>query len=322
MEYKDYYQSLGVAKDADNDAIKRAYRKLARQFHPDMNPGDKKAEERFKEVNEAYEVLSDADKRQKYDQFGSQWQQYSRAGGRPEDFWQQWGGGRAGAPGGGQGRTVTPEEFEQLFGQGGMGGSGFSNFFEMLFGQMGGQPGRSSGFGGQQPFGGRRPAARPPVEHKIEITLEEAFSGATRMLQWSDGRQIEAKIPAGVKTGSKVRLRDQVAGDIMLKVEVLPHAQFQREGDNLRVNVPVDLYTAVLGGEITVPTLERALILTVPPETANGKQFRLRGKGMPHLRHPDQRGDLIATVAIQLPANLTDEEKELFTQLRQLRQSR
>jgi curved DNA-binding protein len=160
------------------------------------------------------------------------------------------------------------------------------------------------------------------VEHKIEITLEEAFSGATRMLQWSDGRQIEAKIPAGVKTGSKVRLRDQVAGDIMLKVEVLPHAQFQREGDNLRVNVPVDLYTAVLGGEITVPTLERALILTVPPETANGKQFRLRGKGMPHLRHSDQRGDLIATVAIQLPANLTDEEKELFTQLRQLRQSR
>jgi curved DNA-binding protein len=141
MEYKDYYQSLGVAKDADNDAIKRAYRKLARQFHPDMNPGDKKAEERFKEVNEAYEVLSDADKRQKYDQFGSQWQQYSRAGGRPEDFWQQWGGGRAGAPGGGQGRTVTPEEFEQLFGQGGMGGSGFSNFFEMLFGQMGGQAG-------------------------------------------------------------------------------------------------------------------------------------------------------------------------------------
>jgi curved DNA-binding protein len=317
MEYKDYYQSLGVAKDANTEAIKRAYRKLARQYHPDMNPGDKGAEERFKEVTEAYEVLSDPDKRQKYDQFGSQWQQYSRAGGQPEDFnWQQWGG----MPGGGQTRTMSPEEFEQIFGQGMGGSGGFSDFFEMLFGQMGGQGRRTSGFGGQRPVGGRRPAARPPVEQAIQITLEEAFQGATRMLQWSDGRQIEAKIPPGVRTGSKVRLRDPAAGDIMLKVEVLPHVQFQREGDNLRVTVPVDLYTAVLGGEITAPTLERSLVLTIPPETPNGKQFRLRGKGMPKLRQPDQRGDLIATVETQIPTNLSDDEKALFEQLRQLRQ--
>jgi curved DNA-binding protein len=140
------------------------------------------------------------------------------------------------------------------------------------------------------------------------------------MLQWSDGRQIEATIPRGVRTGSKVRLRDPAAGEVMLKIEVLPHPQFQREGDNLRVNVPVDLYTAVLGGEISVPTLERPLILIIPPETANGRQFRLRGKGMPKLRHPDNRGDLVATVDVQLPANLSEQEKELFAQLKNLRQ--
>jgi curved DNA-binding protein len=315
MEYKDYYQSLGVAKDADSDSIKRAYRKLAREHHPDLNPGDKKAEERFKEINEAYEVLSDPGKRQKYDQFGSQWQQFARSGGRPEEFnWQQWGG----MPGGARTRTVTPEEFEQMFGQG-LGGSGFSDFFEMLFGQMGGQSRRSSGPGGQRPFASQT-RSRLPIEQSIQITLEEAFQGSTRMLQWSDGRQIEAKIPRGVRTGSKVRLRDPAAGEVMLKIEVLPHPQFQREGDNLRVNVPVDLYTAVLGGEISVPTLERPLMLIIPPETANGRQFRLRGKGMPKLRHPDNRGDLVATVDVQLPANLSEQEKELFAQLKNLRQ--
>lgn len=320
MEYKDYYQVLGVSKNASADEIKKAYRKLARKYHPDVNPGDGAAEERFKELNEAYEVLSDPDKRQKYDQFGAQWRQYQRAGGRPEDFdWSRW----AGWPGG-QGtysRTVSPEEFEQIFG----GAGGFSDFFETLFGS-----GRSR-TGGFTDFGGRQYQPRPrrgqDVEHTIQVTLDEAFHGTTRSLQWEGGRTIEARIPRGVETGSRIRLSGQgqagpaggPPGDLYLRVEVLPHSTFQREGNNLRVTVPVDLYTAILGGSVEVPTLERTVKLTIPAETANGKVFRLRGLGMPQLRNPDQRGDLYATVDVQLPQNLSDREKELFQELRKLR---
>lgn len=325
-QYRDYYQTLGVSKTADQDAIKKAYRKLARQHHPDVNPEDKKAEERFKDINEAYEVLSDPEKRQKYDQFGAQWQQYERGGGRPEDFWQQYGGARGGPGGQGYSRSVSPEEFEQIFGQGMGGEAGFSDFFETLFGGMGGR--QSSGFGGQgyEP----RPRRGRDAEHPIEITLEEAFQGTTRLLQREDGRQSEVKIPRGAKTGTRVRLRGEggsgaaggEAGDLYLRVEVLPHARFERDGDDLKVTVPIDLYTAVLGGKVAVPTLPQGAVnLTVPAETANGRVFRLRGQGMPQLRNAEQRGDLYATVEVQLPRNLTPEEKVLFEQLRDLRQS-
>ena len=328
MKVQDYYQTLGVSKNADEKTIKKAYRKLARQYHPDVNPGDKAAEERFKAINEAYEVLGDSEKRQKYDQFGAQWQQYERAGGRPEDFnWSQW----ASQPGGrGQSytRTVSPEEFAQMFG-GGSGSGGFSDFFETLFGGMGQQSGGSFGFndfGGGQTYQ-PRPRQGRDTEHTVQITLEEAFQGTTRTLQWENGRSIQAKIPRGVDTGSRIRLSGQggsgqaggQAGDLYLTVEVQPHAVYQREGDNLRMEVPVDLYTAVLGGQVEVRTIDKSVNLTIPPETANDKLFRLGGLGMPRLRQPDKRGDLYVTVKVTLPRQLSAKEKELFAELRALR---
>lgn len=323
MEYKDYYAILGVSKNATEDEIKKAYRKLARKHHPDVNPGDATAENKFKDINEAQEVLLDPEKRKLYDRFGSQWEQYQRAGGQAQDFdWSQW----QGQPGAQRGytRTVNPEEFEELFGAQG----GFSDFFESLFGgSMGGRPG-SSDFGGfaRQQVRSRRGRDQ---EHTVEITLEEAFHGTTRTLEWEDGRKIEAKIPRGVKNGSKVRLGGQgglgssggQAGDLYLKVKVQPHDRFQREGDDLKTTVPVDLYTAVLGGKVSVSSLDRTVSLTIPPETDNGKQFRLRGLGMPNLRNPDKRGDLYAVVSIQIPHNLNEEEKKLFSQLKEARRA-
>jgi curved DNA-binding protein len=322
MEYKDYYQTLGVSKGAKAEDIKKAYRKLARKYHPDMNPDDKSAEDKFKELNEAYEVLSDPEKRKKYDQFGSQWQQYERSGGRPEDFdWSQW-SAQPGQPGqsGGYTRTVSQEEFQQMFG-GGLGG--FSDFFEMLFGDIGM---RGGGFERGQPFQTQVGRGAQDSTQVVQITLEEAYKGTQRSLQWEDGRRIEAKIPPGVHTGSKVRLSGQgprgrggKAGDLYLKIEVLPHAHFKQEGDDLRVSVPVDLYTAVLGGKAKVPTLDKTVELTIPPGTDNGKVFRLRGLGMPKLRNPKERGDLYASVEVKLPKELNAQEKKLFEQLRDLR---
>lgn len=305
MEYKDYYKILGVNKTADDKEIKKAYRKLARQYHPDKNPDDKAAEDKFKDVAEAYEVLSDAEKRQKYDQFGSRWQEMGSAGGWP---------GSSGP----YTRTISPEEFEALFG-GRMGrstgGSGFSDFFESLFGGMGGQP--ASGFGGRQ----YQPRPRD-AEHTVQVSLAEAFQGTTRTLQWEDGRSLTAKIPKGVVSGSRIRLSGQGydGGDLYLTVEVLPDARFERDGDDLRVTADVDLYTLLLGGKAEVPTLTGNVKLTIPEGTVNGRQFRLRGQGMPQLKQPDQRGDLFVIVNAKLPENLTQEEKELFNQLREMRQ--
>jgi curved DNA-binding protein len=319
MDVKDYYKTLGVSKSASQEDIKKAYRKLARKHHPDVNPGDQAAEERFKEINEAYEVLSDAEKRKKYDQFGAQWQQYERTGGRPEDFnWGQW--QPSPGAGGASYRTVNPEEFEELFGSAG----GFSDFFETLFGrQRARQPG---GFGQREAYQ-PRPRSGQDTEHTLQISLEEAFHGATRTLEWEDGRRIEAKIPRGVDTGSRVRLRGQgepgraggAAGDLYLRIEVLPHDRFTREGDNLRVTIPVELFTALLGGKAAVSTLDKTVNLDIPPETANGKTFRLRGLGMPRLKNPDERGDLYAVAEVTLPRNLSQREKELVQEWQELR---
>jgi curved DNA-binding protein len=309
MEFKDYYDVLGVSRDASQAEIKKAYRKLARKYHPDVNPDDKAAEERFKEANEAHEVLSDPEKRKQYDQFGSQWKQYSQARGanvNMDDFFRQYGGA--------QGGYRTNVNMEDLFG--GAGGSGFSDFFDAMFGNMG-------GMGFQQP-GGRRTQQRqmPRAESEAEITLVEAFQGTTRLLQRADGSRIEIKIPAGVKTGSKIRMSGATdgGGDLFVTVKVQPHPIFTREGDDLRVKVPVDLYAAVLGGTATVPTLEKSLKLTIPAGRSSGQTIRLKGQGMPKLQEKGQRGNLLVDVQVVIPQELSDEERELFEKLRALHQ--
>lgn len=328
MEYKDYYAILGVPKNADEKAIKSAYRKLARTHHPDVNPDKPEAEARFKEVNEAYAVLSDGEKRKMYDKFGAEWEDYQRAGFGPNDAPMR---GRT-SPSGQRGstRTMTPEEFQEIFGRGfgqrpsggfstSFGGSGgFSDFFEAMYG--------SSAAAGGDPRSAVRPRKGRDVDAPIEVSLEEAFSGGTRALQWEGGRRIEVTVPRGVRTGSRVRISGQgeagasggPAGDLYLTVTVAPHPIFTREGDDLRVTVPVDLYSAVLGGEVRVPTMERPVVLTVPAGTQNGRSIRLRGLGMPVLRNPEQRGDLYAVVDVHVPSDLTAEQRRLFEELRAL----
>ncbi len=321
MEYKDYYKILGVPKNATEKDIKSAYRKLARKLHPDVNPNDKSAQEKFKDVNEAYEVLGDAEKRKKYDELGANWQQYEqyqRAGG-PQQGPFQWGGGNAA---GGQYRTVSPEEFEQIFGD--LGGA--SDFFRTFFGGGGGGTG---GARYSQPRGGTR-TARPrrgeDIETPVEVTLEEAYRGTKRMLQL-DGRRIEVNIKPGVRTGSRVRVAGQgypgmgngQAGDLYLDIEVLSNPQYERRGDDLYTEAPVDLYTAILGGEVRVPTLKGGnLLLKIPPQTQNGRQFRLAGKGMPRLNEPNSFGDLYVKARIVLPENLSERELKLFRELAEL----
>jgi curved DNA-binding protein len=314
MQYRDYYQTLGVKKDASQDEIKKAYRKLARKYHPDVNPDDPNAEEKFKDINEAYQVLSDEEKRQKYDRFGSQWKQYQQTGGRAEDFdWSQW--SAQGQPGGRSYRTVSQEELEQMFG-GGLGG--FSDFFTTLFGGMagGGATRRTTRGSSAQTMqrGG-------DIEHEVQISLQEAFNGTTRLLTFEDGRRIEATIPPGVKTGSKIRLSGQGSpgprgsGDLYLKIKVAPDPKFSRDGDNLRIVQPVDLFTALLGGEVSVSTIDKTVKLTIPPESDSGKTFRLKGLGMPKLNHPEKRGDLYVTIQIQVPKKLTANQKKQFKDL-------
>ncbi len=317
MEYKDYYKLLGVAKDASEKDIKAAYRKLARKLHPDVNPNDKTAEQKFKEVNEAYEVLSDAEKRTKYDALGANWkdyEQYQRAGSTGPFTWGDTHGGSAG--GRTTYRTIDPEEYEQIFGD--LGGA--SDFFRTFFG--GGFAGTPSGFGGGRATYGVNLPGRD-IEQPVEITLDEAYHGAKRILQ-KDGKKIEVDIKPGVKTGSRIRLAKQgspgvgggPAGDLFLIIEVLPDARFERNGDDLTVEVPVDLYTAVLSGEVAVPTPKGThVMLKIPPETPNGKKFRLANKGMPKLNDANAFGNLYAQLKVVLPEKLNAKEKELFEEL-------
>ena len=316
MDYKDYYKTLGVGKAASESEIKTAYRKLARKFHPDINK-EKGAEDKFKEVNEAYQVLSDPEKRKKYDQFGADYKQYQSTGGNPQDFWGQWARQQQGQPQGGY-RTVTQEELNEMFGGSG-GFGGFSDFFESLFGGgMGAaQPGRTTTRRTRQTQSA--PISRD-VQHGVEITLAEAYQGTLRTLQFENGRKIEATIPAGVDTGSRVRLSGQADGaDLYLRVKVLPDPNFTREGKDLRTRIPVDIYTAILGGEVAVPTPGKAVRLTIPAGTDSGKTFRLKGLGMPALKKGGEAGNLYAVAEVHIPAHLTDAEKEKFREIRNMR---
>ena len=310
MDFKDYYEILGVATTAEKKVIQQTFRQLARKHHPDVNPGNKEAEEKFKTFNEAYQVLSDAKQRKKYDQLRVQYLEWQRSGGRKQDFdWQNW----SAQPGqAGRAKTASPEDLEDLFGS----DSPYSDFFSSLFGQA-----RQAGSraGKSVPI-----RARPgrDLEYEVELTLEEAFKGAERLLD-VDGHHIKAGLPAGVRTGSRVRLAGQgepglkgaPAGDLYLVVRVLPNKIFERDGDNLHMEVSVDFFTAIAGGEIRIASLERSLILTIPPQTNAGRGFRLRGKGMPHLGSASIRGDLFARVRLVLPEAMTDLEVERIREL-------
>ncbi|MDD4859897.1 MAG: DnaJ C-terminal domain-containing protein [Dehalococcoidales bacterium] len=330
MPGKDYYNTLGVKRDAGAPEIKQAYRRLARKYHPDVNPNDKTAEAKFKEINEAYEVLSDADKRKKYDQFGDKWQyadQFAQAGQQPGNV--QW-------------------DFADFSEQGGANyqyGDMGSIFEDLL---------RGTGAGG---FGRRArtvPRRGQDIESPIEVTLEEAYAGTRRTLSLQSeeacatcggtGRiqnvrcsvcrgagvvarlkRLEVTIPPGVDNGSRVRIAGKgqpgyhggTAGDLYLVITVQPHQIFERNGDEIRADVPVPLTVAVLGGEVQVPTLKGKLSLKIPPETQNGRVFRLSGQGMPHL-NDSARGDMFARVNAVLPEKLSEKEKELFRKLREL----
>ena len=302
----DFYDILGVSRGASEKEVRQAYRRLARQYHPDVNPNDASAEEKFKEINEAYSVLSNEESRSKYDRYGDNWKhadQFDQTGGPTGSYrWSSRGGdevfsffqGRGFEDRGGRG-------LEDLFG-----GSGFGDSF--------GSPGR-----------GFRP---PPAEYGVEVTLEEAFHGASRLLQTREGRRLEVKIPPGVDNGSRVHIASGGAqgSGLYLIVSVTEHASFRRQGRDLYVDVDLPLDDAVLGAEISVPTLSGRLALTVPPNTSNERRFRLSGQGMPALgAGPDgaaDRGDLYATVKVKLPTGLDPEDVEFFRKLRENRLSR
>jgi curved DNA-binding protein len=321
MEYKDYYKILGVDRDAGENDVKRAYRRLARQFHPDVNPDDNRAEERFKEINEAYEVLGDPEKRAKYDQLGASWRQWQHTGHDPGHFdWSQW---FSGAPGGV--RVEWDGDLGDLFGGGGAGR--FSDFFRVLFGGMGGAGGTRTADDFFSRTTSQRTKRGQDMEAPVEITLEEAFHGTTRVLE-REGHRLRVKIPPGARSGTKVRVAGKggsgqgggPSGDLHLNVTVRPHPVFRREGNNLRCNVDLDLHTAVLGGQVRVPTLNGDVSLKIPAGTDGGKTFRLRGKGMPNPRQSKQRGDLLATIQIHVPQRLNARERELFEELGRLRE--
>lgn len=335
MQFQDYYSLLGVGRKASDAEIKKAYRDRARKLHPDVNKASD-AEEKFKAVNEAYQVLSDADKRARYDQFGADWEHYQatntaeQSGG---DF-SQWFTQQSGGP------TNTHFEYRTS------GGEGFSDFFETLFGSQSARQRRRA----------RTPRRGEDHEYTVEVPLREAFDGTTRTFEIqipepclechgtgvvhgqlclvcegtgtvSRRSRIEVSIPAGIREGQRVRVAGRgspgadggAAGDIYLRVKVLPDAQFSLDGNDLRVEVDVPLYTAVLGGEAIVKTLSGKVALTIPPQTRNGKTFRLRGQGWPATVGSAERGDLIARLRVALPANLSDAELALFEQLRDLR---
>lgn len=309
MEFRDYYKVLGVEKSATADEIKSAYRKLARKYHPDVNPNDKESETKFKEVSEAYEVLGNPEKRKKYDTLGSNWRQHQQRGGRPEDYnWQQW----YGAQGGAQGQTQYEfqGDINDFFQGGGGGGGGFSDFFSSIFG------------------GGRRaaqPARGQDYEATAELTLEEAYNGAQRVLTVNN-KTIRISIKPGIADGQKLKLSGKGGsgrsgapnGDLYITIRIAPHARYERRGDDLYLTVAVDLYEALLGGETEVQTFGGTIKLRIPAEAQNGTMLRLKGLGMPRYG-TKERGDLYAKLDVQLPKKLSDKERSLIRELAALR---
>lgn len=309
MDYKDYYKILGVDRKASEDEIKKAYRKLALKHHPDRNPGDKKAEEKFKEINEAYQVLSDQSKRSRYDQLGESYNSWQQRGAPGGGFnWEDWY-----APNQGGNVRVEVGDLDDLF------GGGFSDFFRNIFGGM---PETGSVQRSRTAASSRQArSARPSYEQQVTISLQEAYQGSSRLID-IDGRRIEVKTPPGARTGTRVRIKDAVpggangqAGDLYLVIEVANDPTFERKGDDLYTETPVDLYTAVLGGEAKIATFSGNIFLTIPPGTQPGQTFRLTGRGMPRLKDPQTKGDLYVRAKVSIPRNLSPHQKDLFRDL-------
>lgn len=288
MDYKDYYKVLGVSRSASEGEIRKAYRKLAMKYHPDKNPDDTQAEERFKEINEAYQVLSDSEKRAHYDRLGSAYSNWQQRGGRGGFDWGQWG-----ASGG---TRVEYGDLNEAFGGEGL----FSEFFRSIFGGMGGA--------GADPRGSTQGYQQP-----VEISLEEAFHGATRQIQTGQ-KKMKVRIPPGVRTGSKVRVAGGGPGgrDLFLVIQVLEDKRFTRKGGDLYTTAKVNVFIAILGGEAEVQTMTGKVKLSIPAGTQPGQVFRLAGRGMPQLKNSKQRGNLMVTLEVEIPRYLSSKQRELL----------
>lgn len=311
MEYKDYYKILGVERNANKDEIKRAYRKLALKTHPDRNPGDAKAEEKFKEINEAYQVLSDPEKRARYDQLGESYTQWQQGGAPAGGFkWEDW---FTQTPSGNV--RVNVGNFEDIL------GGDFSEFFRRIFG---GAQDFGTATQGRGSYQRTRRAVTPSYQQNVAISLNEAFQGTTRRIE-VDGKRLEVKIPAGAKTGTKIRVANTIStgegaqkGDLYLAIKVADDPRFSVKGNDLHTEVTVNLYTAVLGGEVKVQTPSGNVVLTIPPGIQPGQSIRLAGRGIPKLNSPNTKGDLYAHIKVKIPHNLTQKQKELFQELKRL----
>lgn len=309
MEYQDYYKMLGVSRSASNKDIKKAYRQLARKYHPDLRPDDKSAEQKLKVINEAYDVLGDPEKRSKYDRLGASWYHHQSRGGRAGGFdWSNW--ASHGQPG--HGSINYRDLFDQGVSQG-----GFSDFFNTIFGAAGSQA-AVPGMGINTPN---------DMVREVTISLAEASTGTVRRLS-KGNRSLDVKIPPGAKTGTRVRIsgqgprrQDGYQGDLYLRVRVRPDKRFERKKDDLYLRLPVDLFVAVMGGEVVVPTLDGNLSLSVPAGSQGGQTIRLKGKGMPNLRNPRKFGDLYVRLQLQIPTQLSDKERVLWEELNRLRRS-
>lgn len=302
MDYKDYYKVLGVSKNASQDEIKKAYRKLAVKYHPDKNRDNKVAEDKFKAVNEAHEVLGDPEKRKKYDQLGTNWRQYENMGGRP-------GGGQG--PSGGSGPFSFDGDFSDMFGKGG--GSGFSDFFEQFFGRGaagGARQGARGNFNGQD------------YQTEMDITLEEAFHGTNRLIEVED-EKLRITTKPGAYDEQLLRIKGKGGrgtrgqrGDLYVRVHVVNHPRYTRKGDDLHATHTVDLYTAVLGGSTIVDTLTGQVKVKIAPGTQSGRVIRIKNKGMPVYGDSNIFGDLYVQLQVQIPERLTDKQRQLFEQLK------